>query len=65
MLYSKHLTKGAEDGSYILPFLAEGVYDLIIAGVNADGTYTVVDETFIDIIVTSENITTADIALTD
>lgn len=53
------------NGTYILPFLAAGTYDLIIVGVGDDGSYTVVDTTtYIDISVEAETITTRDISLT-
>lgn len=50
--------------SYTIPFVAAGTYDLVIAGVNAEGDYTVLDtETYVDITVASEETTTADIDL--
>lgn len=33
------------EGTYVLPFLAEGSYDLVITGVDSDGSYTVLDST--------------------
>lgn len=43
------------EGSYTIPFLAEGTYDLIIVGVDAEGVYTVIDETtYSDVVVESE-----------
>ena len=32
-------------GRYVLPFLSAGMYDLVIAGVADDGSYTVIDST--------------------
>lgn len=47
--------------SYTIAFLAHGTYDLIIAGVDAEGAYTVVDDTYVDIVVQSETTTTQNI----
>lgn len=53
------------NGSYILPFLTAGIYDLIVVGVGDDGSYTVVDTTtYVDIVVEAETTTTRDISLT-
>lgn len=44
-----------DDGSYTIPFLAEGTYDLIIVGVDAEGAYTVLDDTtYSDVVVEAE-----------
>lgn len=52
------------DGTYILPFLASGTYDLVIAGVGEDGSYTVIDTaTYADIVVEAETTTDQDINL--
>lgn len=48
--------------AYILPFLAAGEYDLIVAGVNEDGSYTYI-ETEEGVTVVSEEITIYDISL--
>ncbi|AEV30086.1 hypothetical protein SpiGrapes_2310 [Sphaerochaeta pleomorpha str. Grapes] len=49
---------------YVLPFLSAGTYDLIIAGVADDGSYTVIDSTtYRDIVVESESTTTQDVAV--
>ena len=57
-----------ESGSYdayILPFLAEGTYDLVVAGVAGDGSYTLIDDTtYIGISVTAGSATTRPIDLT-
>lgn len=51
-------------GSYILPFLASGTYDLVIAGVGEDGSYTVIDSTtYTGIVVEAEKTTEQDISL--
>ncbi len=48
--------------TYVLPFLAAGTYDLVVAGVAADGTYTVVDDTsYVDIVVEADSVTTENI----
>lgn len=53
------------DGTYILPFLAAGTYDLIVVGVGDDGSYTVIDSTtYGDILVEAETTTNRDISLT-
>lgn len=52
------------EGSYTIPFLAEGTYDLIIAGVDEEGVYTVIDETtYSDVVVESELTTDQNITL--
>jgi len=49
-------------GTYVLPFLAAGTYDLILAGVADDGSYTVIDTTsYSSIAVVSEEDTNQDI----
>lgn len=51
--------------TYTLAFLSAGTYDLIVAGVDADGNYTVVSDTdFADVVVTSEETTDTPIDLT-
>ena len=51
--------------SYKIAFLSEGTYDLIVVGVDADGNYTVVNETdYADVVVESEKDTTQKIDLT-
>ncbi|MFP4364905.1 MAG: DUF4382 domain-containing protein [Spirochaetia bacterium] len=51
--------------SYTVAFLAAGTYDLIVAGVAEDGSYTVVSETdYADVEVVSEEDTTQNIGLT-
>lgn len=52
------------EGSYTIPFLAEGTYDLIIVGVDEEGVYTVIDETtYSDVVVESELTTDQNITL--
>lgn len=49
---------------YLLPFLAEGTYDLVIVGVAEDGSCTLIDDsTWTDLVVTSEQTTTQAILL--
>jgi hypothetical protein len=53
------------EGSYTIPFLAAGTYDLIIVGVDEEGVYTVIDETtYSDVAVESELTEVQDITLT-
>lgn len=53
-----------EEDSYTLPFLAAGTYDLIIVGVDTDGSYTVIDSsTYQDIVVEPETTTGQDVSL--
>ena len=53
-----------ENGSYTIPFLAEGRYDLVFVGVDEDGVYTVLDTSnYADIDVEPENTTTVDVQL--
>jgi hypothetical protein len=48
----------------MLPFLASGTYDLVIAGVGEDGSYTVIDSTtYTGIVVEAEETTEQDINL--
>lgn len=65
--FENAVTSAAVDtinGTYILPFLAAGTYDLIIVGVGDDGSYTVIDATtYVDILVETETTTTTDIAV--
>ncbi len=50
------------EGAYILPFLAAGTYDLIIVGVDGDGSYTVLDSTtYSDIVVEAGSTTSLDV----
>ncbi|MGD1820476.1 MAG: DUF4382 domain-containing protein [Pleomorphochaeta sp.] len=50
--------------SYVLPFLASGTYDLVVVGIDTDGTYTIVDDdSYVDLSVLSEETTTENIYL--
>lgn len=50
--------------SYTLAFLAPGTYDLIIARPEEDGSYTVIDTSYENIVVESETVTTTNIEIT-
>ncbi len=62
-LFENAVTSAIVDsGTYTLPFLAAGSYDLIVTGVSSDGTYTVLDSTtYASVDVVSDSITTQDI----
>ena len=48
--------------SYVLPFLASGTYDLVVVGIDTDGTYTILDDdSYVDLLVQSEETTTENI----
>lgn len=50
--------------SYVLPFLASGTYDLVVVGIDTDGTYNIVDDdSYVDLSVLSEETTTENIYL--
>ncbi|MGD1821260.1 MAG: DUF4382 domain-containing protein [Pleomorphochaeta sp.] len=50
--------------TYILPFLAQGSYDLIVTGINSLNEYTILDSTsYVNIDVISEEKTTEDIEI--
>jgi len=52
------------EGSYSIPFLAAGMYDLVIVGVGADGSYTVIDSmTYHDVVVAAVSTSTQNVSL--
>lgn len=56
--------EGDAAATYTLPFIAAGTYDLVVAGVDAEGAYTLINRTdYPDVVVESELPTTIDIDL--
>jgi hypothetical protein len=56
---------GVSEGSYIIPWLTQGVYDLVVAGNNADGSFGAVLGFIGDVTVTADQTTTQDINTSD